>query len=88
MKHIHSFENFLNEKFGPSDASNAAAFINKEYEKDGFDNEAFRYALKGFFKKNYPSEDLQSEILDILRDKYDFEFEPNKSALIISSRMY
>jgi len=71
-----------------SDASKAAAFINSEYEKDGFDHEAFGYALKGFFKKQYPSEDIQSEILDILGSKYRFNFEPNKAALLISSRMY
>jgi hypothetical protein len=71
-----------------SDASKAASWINNEYEKDGFDREAFGYALKDYFKKVYPSEDLQSEILDILSSKHRFNFEPNKSALIISPRMY
>ena len=72
----------------PTDAGKAAHWINSEYEKDGFDNEAFGYALKGYFKDEYPSEKLQSEILDLLRAKYKFEFEPSKSALIISQRMY
>jgi hypothetical protein len=90
MKHLHTFENFLNEIVGvkPTNAGKAAHWINSEYEKDGFDNEAFGYALKGFFKDEYPSEKLQSEILDLLRAKYNFEFEPSKSALIISQRMY
>jgi hypothetical protein len=83
-------ESAVNEIVGvkPTDAGKAAHWINGEYEKDGFDNEAFGYALKGFFKDEYPSEKLQSEILDLLRAKYNFEFEPSKSALIISQRMY
>ena len=83
-------ESAVNEIVGvkPTDAGKAAHWINSEYEKDGFDNEAFGYALKGYFKDEYPSEKLQSEILDLLRAKYKFEFEPSKSALIISQRMY
>jgi hypothetical protein len=72
---------------GNSLEAKTARWINSEYEKDDFDQEAFLYALKAQFTEA-PSEESQLKTLDILESRYGFSFSPYKRALLISSRMY
>jgi hypothetical protein len=72
---------------GNSLEAKTARWINSEYEKDDFDQEAFLYALKEQFTEA-PSKEFQLKTLDILESRYGFSFSPYKAALPISPRMY